>query len=99
MRYDAEKAREDALLRQQEADRQREEYHQRLVLAEREAEETAALKEARAKLKANDAVRIPRFDNPGRVVRVDHRRNIAVVSLGLGQWEVSLEEVYPLPEA
>jgi DNA mismatch repair protein MutS2 len=99
MREDAEKAREDALLAQQEADRQRAEYHQRLVLAEREAEETAALKEARAKLKANDAVRIPRFDKPGRVVRVDHRRNIAVVSLGLGQWEVSLEEVYPLPEA
>jgi DNA mismatch repair protein MutS2 len=98
MREDAEKAREGALLAQQEADRQREEYHQRLVLVEREAEETAALKEARAKLKANDAVRIPRFDKPGRVVRIDHRRNIAVVSLGLGQWEVSLEEVYPLPE-
>jgi DNA mismatch repair protein MutS2 len=58
----------------------------------------AALKAARAQLKANDAVRIPRFDKPGRIVRIDHRRNLAVVSLGLGQWEVPLEEVYPLPQ-
>jgi DNA mismatch repair protein MutS2 len=98
MREDAEKAREDALLAQQEAERQREEYHQKLVLAQREAEETAALKEARAKLKPNDAVRIPRFDKPGRIVRIDHRRNVVVVSLGLGQWEVALEEVFPVPE-
>jgi DNA mismatch repair protein MutS2 len=98
MREDAEKAREEALLAQQEAERQREEYHQKLVLAEREVEEAAALKDARANLKPNDAVRVPRFDKPGRIVRIDHRRNIVVVSLGLGQWEVSLEEVYPLPQ-
>jgi hypothetical protein len=29
------------------------------------------------------------------VVRVDFKRSIAVVSLGLGQWEVSLDEVFP----
>jgi DNA mismatch repair protein MutS2 len=99
MREDAEKAREEALLAQQEADRQREEYRQKLVLAEREAEEAAALREARARLKPNDVVRVPRFDKPGRIVRIDHRRNQAVVSVGLGQWEVALDEVYPLPEA
>ena len=98
MREDAEKAREEALLAQQEAERQREEYRQKLVLAEREAEEAAALKAARARLKPNDAVRVPRFDKPGRIVRIDHRRNQAVVSLGLGQWEVPLDEVFPLPE-
>jgi DNA mismatch repair protein MutS2 len=98
MREEAEKAREEALIAQQEADRQREEYLQKLVMAEREAEEAAALKEARGRLKPNDVVRVPRFDKPGRVVRVDPRRGIAVVSLGLGQWEVPLEEVYPLPE-
>jgi DNA mismatch repair protein MutS2 len=47
----------------------------------------------------NDAVRVLRFDKPGRIVRIDHRRNLAVVSLGLGQWEVPLDEVYPLPAA
>jgi DNA mismatch repair protein MutS2 len=40
-------------------------------------------------------VRVPRFDKPGRVVRVDFKRNIAVVSLGIGQWEVPLDEVFP----
>ena len=58
----------------------------------------ATLKAARANLKTNDAVRVPRFDKPGRIVRIDHRRNMAVVSLGLGQWEVSLDEVFPVQE-
>jgi len=29
-------------------------------------------------------------------VRIDHKRNMVVVSLGIGQWEVSLEEVFPV---
>jgi DNA mismatch repair protein MutS2 len=98
MREDAEKAREEALLSHQEAERQKEEYRQKLELAERAAEEATALKEARARLEPNDAVRVPRFDKPGRIVRIDHRRNLAVISLGLGQWEVSLDEVYPQAE-
>jgi DNA mismatch repair protein MutS2 len=99
MREEAEKAREEALIAQQEADKQREEYRQKLILAEREVEEAAALRTARAKLQPNDAVRVPRFDKPGRIVRIDHRRKTAVVSLGLGQWEVPLDEVFPLPAA
>src|SRR5205823_13239934 len=70
MRAEAEKAREEALLAAHEADRQREEYRQKMVQAEREAEEAAALREARARLKANDMVRVPRFDKPGRIVRI-----------------------------
>jgi DNA mismatch repair protein MutS2 len=98
LREETEKAREEALVAQHEADRQREEYRQKMVQMEREAEEAAALREARARLQPNDAVRVPRFDKPGRIVRVDHKRNLAVVSLGLGQWEVPLEEVFPVPE-
>ncbi|HLJ95377.1 MAG TPA: DNA strand exchange inhibitor protein [Gemmataceae bacterium] len=96
LREDAEKAREEALLAQHEADRQREEYRQKVESMAREAEEAAALREARARLQVNDAVRVQRFDKPGRIVRVDHKRNIALVSLGLGQWEVPLEDVFPL---
>ena len=62
---------------------------------EREAEEAAALREARARLQPNDPVHVQRFDKQGRIVRVDHKRNLAVVSLGLGQWEVPLDEVFP----
>ncbi|HEV3263262.1 MAG TPA: DNA strand exchange inhibitor protein [Gemmataceae bacterium] len=96
LREETEKAREEALLAQHEAERQREEYRQKMALVQREAEEAAALRAARARLKADDVVRVPRFDKPGRIVRVDHKRNLAVVSLGLGQWEVPLDEVFPL---
>ncbi|HEV3118014.1 MAG TPA: DNA strand exchange inhibitor protein, partial [Gemmataceae bacterium] len=96
LREDAEKAREEALLAQHEADRQRDEYRQKMDSMARAAEEAAALREARARLQANDPVRVQRFDKTGRIVRVDHKRNVALVSLGLGQWEVPLEEVFPL---
>jgi DNA mismatch repair protein MutS2 len=96
LREETEKAREEALLAQHEAERQREEYRQKMVQMEREAEEAAALREARGRLQPNDPVRVPRFDKPGRIVRVDHKRNLAVVSLGLGQWEVPLDEVFPV---
>jgi DNA mismatch repair protein MutS2 len=96
LREEAEKARQEALAATHEADRRREEYEEKVRQAQREAEEAKALREARARLQANDPVRVPRFDKPGRIVRVDHKRNLAVVSLGLGQWEVPLEEVFPL---
>jgi DNA mismatch repair protein MutS2 len=96
MREEAEKAREEALRAQHEAERQREEYHQKLAEIQRQAKEAADLREARARLQANDPVRVPRFDKPGRIVRVDLKRNLALVSVGLGQWEVPLEEVFPL---
>ena len=96
LREQAEKARTDALLAQHEADRQREELRQKTLTLEREAAEAEALREARLKLKTNDAVRVARFDQSGKVVRVDYKRNVALVSVGLGQWEVPLEEVFPL---
>ena len=96
LREETEKAREEALVAQQQAEQQREEYRQKLQQAERAAEEAAALREARARLKPNDAVHVPRFDKPGRIVRIDTRRNLAIVSVGLGQWEVPLDEVIPV---
>jgi DNA mismatch repair protein MutS2 len=95
LREEAEKAREEALRAQHEAERQRQELEQKTVMLEREAEEAVALRDARLRLQPNDRVRVPKFDKPGRIVRVDHKRNTAVVSLGLGQWEVSLDEVFP----
>jgi DNA mismatch repair protein MutS2 len=95
LREEAEKARETALAAQHEAERQREELRQETERLQREAEEAARLREARLRLQPNDQVRVPRFDKPGKVVRVDHKRNVAVVSVGLGQWEVPLEDVFP----
>jgi DNA mismatch repair protein MutS2 len=96
LRQEAEQAREEALRKQHEAEQQREELERQREQLQREAEEAAALREARARLKPNDSVRVARFDKPGRVVRVDHKKNLAVVSVGLGQWEVPLEEVFPV---
>jgi DNA mismatch repair protein MutS2 len=96
MRAEAEKAREEALVAQHEAEKQAEEYRQKMLALQRQAEEDEALRAARARLKPNDPVRVARFDKEGRVVRMDARRNLVVVSVGLGQWEVPLEEVFPL---
>ncbi len=95
LREETEKAREEALRAQHEAERQREELRQKTDQLEREKEAAAALREARLKLQPNNAVRVSRFDQPGRLVRIDFKRNIALVSVGLGQWEVPLEEVFP----
>ncbi len=95
LREEAEKARQEALEAQHEADQQKESYRQKMAVLEREAEEAAALREARSRLQPNDVVKVQRFGKDGRIVRVDHKRNVAVVSVGLGQWEVPLEEVFP----
>lgn len=96
MREEAEQARAEALRAQHEAQHQKQEYLEKMAQLQRQAEADEALRAARARLQPNDAVRVPRFDKTGRIVRIDHKRNLAVVSLGLGQWEVGLEEVFPV---
>lgn len=96
LREEAEKARADAMAAQHDASRQAEELRQMQATLEREAAAAAALREARQRLQPNDTVRVPRFDKQGKIVRLDLKRNTAVVSLGIGQWEVSLEEVFPV---
>lgn len=94
-REEAELAREEALKKQHDADVQRQEYEQKVVDLARQELEAAALRAMREKLKPGDSVRVPRYDKVGRVVRVDLKRGVAMVSLGLGQWEVTLDEVFP----
>ena len=96
LKAEAEKAREEALRVQVEAQLQRDEYQRRADAVTREAERAAQLRDWRARLRAGDKARVARFDAPGNVVRVDHKKNVAVVGVGLGQWEVPLDELYPL---
>lgn len=95
LREETEKAREEALRAQHEAEVKAEQFHQESLRLTREAEEANSIREARLRLQPNDPVHVARFDKVGRIVRLDHRRNIAVVSVGIGQWEVSLEEIFP----
>ena len=95
VREEAEKAREEALAAQHRADLERAKLEQQQEALQQQADRDAMLRAFRAHLKPNDAVRVPRFDKPGRVVRVDHKRALAVVSVGIGQWEVPLDDIVP----
>lgn len=95
-REEAEQARQQALLAEHAASRQRAEYEQKMADLERQAKEAEALRAARSKLQPGDLVNVPKYDKQGRIVRIDVKKNVAVVSLGLGQWEVTLEEVFPI---
>jgi DNA mismatch repair protein MutS2 len=96
LREDAEKAKSEALAAAHEAEREADELRKKTAELERKAVEEAALREARLRLVAGDSVRVPKYDKTGKVVRTDFRKNIVVVSLGIGQWEVALEEVFPV---
>jgi DNA mismatch repair protein MutS2 len=96
-REEAEKARVDALAAQVEAKKQQEAFERAKSEVERQARVDAELKEFRRKLQSGTMVKVARFDKPGRIVRIDAKKNVAAVSLGLGQWEVPLDEVFPLP--
>jgi DNA mismatch repair protein MutS2 len=96
-REEAEKARVDALAAQVEAKKQQEAFERAKSEVERQARVDAELKEFRRKLQPGTMVKVTRFDKPGRIVRIDAKKNVAAVSLGLGQWEVPLDEVFPLP--
>ncbi len=95
-REEAEQAREGALAAQADANMQKAEFERSKADLERQASADAALRDFRRSLRPGEVVKISRFDKPGKVVRIDHKKNVAAVSLGLGQWEVPLDEVYPL---
>jgi DNA mismatch repair protein MutS2 len=96
LREEAEKAKVAALAAQHEADKQREEFERRAGALEREAAEKAALNETRSALKAGAVVRVTRFDSTGKVVRVDAKKQTVKVSVGLGEWEIPFEEIFPV---
>lgn len=95
LRVEAERAKVEALAARHEADREREALERQRSALEREATEKAALNELRANLKPGTVVMVERFGSTGRVVRVDAKKQTVTVSVGIGQWEVPFEEVFP----
>jgi DNA mismatch repair protein MutS2 len=95
LREEAEKAKTIALAAQHEAEQQREEFVKKKAALEKEAADIAALREWRLKLQPGDMVWTPRFGKMGKITRVDMRKGVVVVSVGIGQWEVGLDEVWP----
>lgn len=94
-REEAEQARESALAAEAAAHQQKAELERAKSDLERQASDAATLREFRRSLKAGAIVKTTRFDKPGKVVRIDLKKNVAAISLGLGQWEVPLDEVFP----
>lgn len=99
LREEAEKARTEALARQHEADRQREEFERRLAELDRKAAVSAKLGEWRSKLQVSDVVWAPKFGKPGKVARINQAKGTVFVTVGIGQWELFLNEVFPDEEA
>ncbi len=97
LRREAEEARQAALNSQAEAERSREALNQRLADLQLRDENDARLAEARERLQPGDRVVVPRFgyDRPGRIVRLDPRKKMAVVAIGQMNWDVSLAELIP----
>jgi DNA mismatch repair protein MutS2 len=97
-REQAELARKEALQAELAARQERQQYEQRLTAIEKEAAAAEALRQLRENLKPGDTVRVAKLDRPGRIIRVDISKGLAVVKAGLGQWEVPLQEVFPVEQ-
>ncbi|MBA4064659.1 MAG: DNA strand exchange inhibitor protein [Isosphaera sp.] len=95
LRIEAEQAKVEALAAKQAADKEKDEFERRRTALDREAAEKAALTELRAGLKPGTVVRVTRFDKTGKVVRVDAKKQTVKVSVGIGEWEVPFDEVFP----
>ncbi len=97
LRKDAEEARQAALTAQAEAERTREVLSQKLTDLQKQDESEQRLTEARARLQPGDRVVVPRFgyDRPGRVVKLDPRKQTALVAIGAMKWDVPIAELVP----
>ena len=97
LRIEAESARQAAFDAQAEAELTREALNQRLTDLQRQAENDSRISEARARLQPGDRVVVPKFgyDRPGRVVKIDVRKQVAIVAIGQMQWDVKIDELIP----
>ena len=97
LRQEAEASKQAALAAEAEARRVREALSQRLADTQRQAEGDARVAEARTRIQPGDRVVVPRFgyDRPGRVVKIDPRKGMAVVAIGQMKWDVPVGELIP----
>lgn len=99
LKAEAEQARDEAKRVQLEAEKEKQALQELRDAAAREAQRQESLRNFRIGLQPNQRVRVARFDQPGRIVRCDWRKNLAVVSVGFGQWEIPLDEIFPWEES
>lgn len=97
LRREAEAARQAAFQAQADAEQTQEALTRRLRDLQAQAESETQLVEARARLQPGDRVVVARlgYDRPGRVVKLDVRRNKAVIAIGSMKWDVTIDELLP----
>jgi DNA mismatch repair protein MutS2 len=97
LRHEAEVARAAALAAEAESARLSEALQQRLADLQAQSQFDARLELSRKNLQPGDRVVVPRFgyDRPGRVVKLDPRKQTAFVAIGAMQWEVPIAEIIP----
>ena len=54
------------------------------------------LTNARVHTPPGTPVTVQRFGSVGKVVKVDAKKQTVTVSVGIGQWEIPLEEICPV---
>lgn len=96
MRGEAEKAREEAIQAGRRAAQAESEFRKRQELLQQESDVHRQIERFRTTLQAGDAVRVMRFDKNGVVKRVDRRRLLAAVLVGNVEWELPLEDLFPI---
>ena len=84
LQAEVEARKQDILIKQQEAAKQR------------EIDKAKALSDFRLQLKAGDIVLVQRFDKQGRIVRIDQKKGQAKINIGLGEWEIPIGEIFPI---
>jgi DNA mismatch repair protein MutS2 len=105
LRREAEEARVAAVAEEAEARRVREALAQKLADLQNQSVQEMRLAEARGRLEPGDRVVVPRlgYDRPGRLVKIDAKRQTALVAIGNMQWDVAIDELIPqsprLPES
>ncbi len=97
LRREAEEAKQAAMEAQAEAERTREALNQRLTDLQKQSENDSRVAEARSRLQPGDRVVVPRFgyDRPGRVVKLDPKKNLAQIAIGQMKWDVPIAELIP----
>ncbi len=93
---ETEKVRADAVAARLEVDRERLDLDRQREELHRQTKADAAQRAARERLQVGDEVQVARFGKVGRVMRVDLRKRTVQVSVGIGQWEVPLDECNPV---
>lgn len=96
LRAEAERAREEAIEAGRRASQAEIDFKKRQDLLHQETNVRREIERFRTTVQPGDTVRVLRFDKNGIVKRVDRRRLLAAVLVGNVEWELPLDDLFPI---